>query len=114
MLFHSLTFAVFFILVISLYVNLPHKLQNRMLLIASYIFYGAWEWKYLSLLLISTITDYFCAIKIDKEDDKLKKRKFVFLSIFVNLSLLGIFKYYDFFAENFQNLMNVFVLETHP
>ena len=114
MLFHSLTFAVFFILVISLYVNLPHKLQNRMLLIASYIFYGAWEWKYLSLLLISTITDYFCAIKIDKEDDKLKKKKFVFLSIFVNLSLLGIFKYYDFFAENFQNLMNVFGLETHP
>jgi D-alanyl-lipoteichoic acid acyltransferase DltB (MBOAT superfamily) len=113
MLFHSTAFAVFFIIVFILYIKLPHKLQNRMLLIASYIFYGAWEWKYLALLFISTLTDYFCALGIEKSEDSLKKR-FVYLSVFINLTLLGIFKYYGFFAENFQNLMASFGVETHP
>jgi D-alanyl-lipoteichoic acid acyltransferase DltB (MBOAT superfamily) len=113
MLFHSTAFAVFFIIVFILYIKLPHKLQNRMLLIASYIFYGAWEWKYLALLFISTLTDYFCALGIEKSEDSLKKR-FVYLSVFINLTLLGIFKYYGFFAENFQSLMASFGVETHP
>jgi len=114
MLFHSFTFAIFFIIVFILYLNLPHKLQNRMLLIASYIFYGAWEWKYLSLLFISTLTDYFCGLGIQKNKEKFKKKQFVFLSLFINLTLLGIFKYYDFFAASFQNLMENFGIETHP
>ena len=96
MLFHSLTFAIFFIIVFILYIKLSHKLQNRMLLIASYIFYGAWEWRYLGLLFISTLTDYFCALGIEKSQ-KNSKKKFVYISVFINLTLLGIFKYYDFF-----------------
>ena len=113
MLFHSLTFAIFFIIVFSLYLKFPHKLQNRMLLVASYVFYGAWEWRYLGLLFISTLTDYFCALGVEKSEEKSKK-KFLYLSIFVNLTLLGIFKYYDFFAENFQSLMENFGIITHP
>jgi len=113
MLFHSLTFAIFFVIVFSLYLKFPHKLQNRMLLVASYVFYGAWEWRYLGLLFISTLTDYFCALGVEKSEEKSKK-KFLYLSIFVNLTLLGIFKYYDFFAENFQSLMENFGIITHP
>ena len=114
MLFHSLTFAIFFIIVFILYIKLSHQLQNRMLLIASYIFYGAWEWRYLGLLFISTLTDYYCGLGVEKNQEKSKKKIFVYLSIFINLTLLGIFKYYDFFAENFQNLMGNFGFETHP
>ena len=102
MLFHSLTFVIFFIIVFTLYVNLSHKLQNRMLLVASYVFYGAWEWRYLALLFISTLTDYFCGLGVEKTEEKFKKKYFLYLSVFINLTLLGIFKYYDFFAENFQ------------
>ena len=98
MLFHTLTFAIFFASVFFLYINLSHRLQNRMLLIASYIFYGAWEWRYLFLLFISTVTDYFCGLGIEKNKEKSQKKKFVYLSVFINLTLLGIFKYYDFFA----------------
>ena len=114
MLFHSLPFAIFFIIVFILYLTLSHKLQNRMLLIASYIFYGAWEWRYLGLLFVSTLTDYYCGLQIEKNNDKLKKKKFVYLSVFINLTLLGIFKYYDFFAENFESLMANFGIKTHP
>jgi|TARA_B100001964_G_C14249334_1_gene609079 D-alanyl-lipoteichoic acid acyltransferase DltB (MBOAT superfamily) len=85
-----------------------------MLLVASYVFYGAWEWRYLALLFISTLTDYFCGLGVEKTEEKFKKKYFLYLSVFINLTLLGIFKYYDFFAENFQNLMNNFGIETHP
>ena len=85
MLFHGLTFAIFFIIVFILYIKLSHKLQNRMLLIASYIFYGAWEWRYLGLLFISTLTDYFCALGIEKSQENSKK-KFVYISVFINLT----------------------------
>ena len=84
MLFHTLTFAIFFASVFFLYINLSHRLQNRMLLIASYIFYGAWEWRYLFLLFISTVTDYFCALGIEKSQENSKK-KFVYISIFINI-----------------------------
>ena len=104
MLFHSLQFAIFFLIAFSGYLVLPHRLQNRMLLVGSYIFYGSWDWRYLSLLLISTIVDYFCGCGIENTEIQTLKKKLVFVSIFTNLSILGIFKYYDFFAQNFQEL----------
>ena len=113
MLFHSTTFLIFFVIVFLLYLKSNHFFQNKILLVASYIFYGAWEWKYLGLLLTSTITDYFCALFIDKSEKK-NKKYFVYISIFVNLSLLGVFKYYDFFALEFSNLVNVFGIEINP
>ena len=62
MIFNSLQFAIFFIIVYALYLGLSHKGQNRMLLVASYVFYGAWDWRFLSLIFISTVLDYFCGI----------------------------------------------------
>jgi alginate O-acetyltransferase complex protein AlgI len=114
MLFHSIDFFIFFIFFYSLYLTLPHIYQNRLLLIASYVFYGSWDWRYLSLLVISTTVDFFCGIKIQDTDSKSNKKKFVAISIFVNLSILGVFKYYNFFAENFKFLLEPTGLVIHP
>lgn len=100
MLFNSLQFAVFFIVVYSLYLVLNHKHQNRLLLVASYVFYGAWDWRFLSLLLFTTAVDYSLALKIEECADSGRKKRFLFLSIFCNLAVLGVFKYYDFFVSN--------------
>jgi len=114
MLFHSLAFAVFFPIVYALYLVLPHKLQNRMLLAASYVFYGWWDWRYLSLLLISTCVDYFCGLGLDKVSDKGQRKVFVTISICTNVLLLCIFKYFDFFSENFASLMAGVGLKVQP
>lgn len=114
MLFNSLEFAVFFIIVYSLYLVLNHKWQNRMLLAASYVFYGAWNWKFLSLILISTILDYFCGIEIDRSSDIKRKKFFLLLSVCGNLFILGIFKYFNFFASSLQGLLGHFGFSVQP
>ncbi|MED5575485.1 MAG: MBOAT family protein, partial [Pseudomonadota bacterium] len=114
MLFHTLQFAVFFAIVFGLYLALPHKWQNRMLLVASYVFYGAWDWRYLSLLLISTLVDFLCGLGIEGSQARRRKKAYVAVSAIVNLSMLCTFKYFDFFAANFQELMGQFGITVHP
>lgn len=114
MLFNSLQFFIFFVIVYSLYLASDHRRQNRLLLIASYIFYGAWDVRFLSLIWISTILDYFCAIKIRESGDTGKKKLFLFLSVFGNLSILGFFKYFNFFVANLKNLTAQFGLSLDP
>jgi alginate O-acetyltransferase complex protein AlgI len=114
MLFNTLQFAVFFIIVYSLYLAFNHKWQNRMLLIASYIFYGSWDWRFLSLIWISTVLDYFCGIIIHESNDIKKRKLFLFFSILGNLLILGCFKYFNFFAENLQAITGIFGLELDP
>ncbi|NQU58019.1 MAG: MBOAT family protein, partial [Rhodospirillales bacterium] len=114
MLFHTIEFAIFFAIVYPLYLILPHRLQNRMLLVASYVFYGWWDWRFLSLLVISSITDYLCALGIEASDQVKRRKLLVGVSVVVNAGLLGTFKYYDFFASEFQALMGGFGLQTHP
>jgi alginate O-acetyltransferase complex protein AlgI len=114
MLFSSLEFAIFFPITYALYLVLPHIWQNRMLLIASYIFYGAWEWRYLFLILISTCVDYLCGIGIEESSQQKRKKALLTVSIVVNLSMLCIFKYYDFFAKNFEILLAQFGLSVQP
>ena len=108
MTFHSFTFFFFFIIVYALYISLEHRQQNRMLLIASYVFYSFWDWRFLSLILISTVTDFICAQKIDQSKDKAIRKRYVFISCLVNLSILGFFKYFNFFADNLLALFSVF------
>jgi len=110
MLFNSLEFAVFFFIVYSLYLLLKHRGQNIMLLLASYVFYGAWDWRFLFLIWISTFLDFFCAQKIFRTDDKGARKKFLIISICGNLIILGFFKYYDFFAESLRSLLALFGL----
>ena len=111
MLFNTLPFLLFLPSVLLIYWLLNKKsleIQNGWLLMVSYFFYACWDWRFLFLLLFSTGLDYFTGIKMHEAKDE-KHRKFWFwLSISVNLGFLGIFKYYNFFADSFaEALTNV-------
>ena len=105
MLFNSFIFWGFFLVVLVAYRFSPHTLQNRLLLVASYIFYGYWDWRFLSLILISTVTDYFIAQWLDASSTEKRRKTLVTISIVVNLSMLGFFKYYGFFAREMNELL---------
>ena len=104
MLFNSLNFAIFLPIIFLLYWfatkgNL--KFQNILLLVSSYFFYACWDWRFLFLLIFSTLLDYYTGIKISDAKNKNSKKFWFWLSISVNLGFLGVFKYYNFFAESF-------------
>ena len=106
MLFNSFDFAVFLPLVYLLYWTLFQKhikLRNLFLLTASYVFYGFWDWRFLSLILISSLMDYILAMQIHaaKPEQKSKRKTLLVLSLVLNLGFLGFFKYYNFFVESF-------------
>lgn len=105
MLFNSFAFALFFPIVLLLYWVLPFRAQNFMLLFASYFFYGYWDWRFLSLIAISTIVDYVSGLKIKAHDSPIVKKRWLILSICTNLGILGFFKYYNFFAESFADVL---------
>jgi len=105
--FNSSVFIIFFIIVYVLYRVLAHQWQNRMLLLASLVFYGFWDWRFLALLLLSTWIAYACGGEIGKTDDAHRRKFFLVLGISTKLCILGFFKYYNFFAENFQALFNL-------
>lgn len=103
MLFNSYTFWLFYLVVFLIYWKLGHTAQNRLLLVASYVFYGAWDWKFLSLILLSTSVDYLLGQRI-YDAPQPRKKVLLFLSIAVNLTILGIFKYYGFFSNELNGL----------
>lgn len=107
MLFNSLTFFIFLSIVIPLYLLLPHRLQNRMLLAASFIFYGWWDWRFCSLLIISTGVNFYCGIQIYKylNADRIAKR-WKLAAIIFNVSLLGFLKYFNFFTSELTNALS--------
>ncbi len=102
MLFNSLPFAYFFLLLFPVYWLLPRKPQNWLLLGAGYYFYSCWDPRFLSLLILSTVMDYFCGIMVNRIDEPKKRKGFVCLSMVLNLGMLGYFKYFNFFAESLQ------------
>ncbi len=113
MLFNSIDFAVFLPLVFLLYWfinNKSLKLQNVLIVLASYLFYGWWDWKFLSLILISTVVDYLVGLRLNSEEHEPKRKALLWTSILVNLGFLGFFKYYNFFIENFQDAFSIFGL----
>jgi D-alanyl-lipoteichoic acid acyltransferase DltB (MBOAT superfamily) len=102
MIFTSLQFAVFFVVVYTAYRLLPHRPQNWLLLAASYYFYAAWDWRFLSLLIGSTLVDYAVAHAIDRSPTPTRRRRLLWISLAFNFGMLGSFKYFDFFAQSFQ------------
>ncbi len=114
MLFNSPQFAVFFVVVFALYLVLDRRWQNRMLLAASYFFYGSWDWRFLSLIWISTLLDYFCGLKIDGSANPKTRRAFLILSVTGNLAILGFFKYFNFFSESLAFLLEGAGIPFHP
>lgn len=104
MLFNSIDFAVFIPIVFVLYWLLSNKnirLQNLLLVIASYVFYGWWDWRFLSLIFFSTVVDYTIGLKLNTATSLNHKKLLLWSSVFVNIGLLGFFKYYNFFIDNF-------------
>lgn len=108
MLFNSLSFAIFFPIVFILYwfvFKKKLKWQNIMLLVASFYFYACWDFRFLFLLMFSILLDYFSAIQIEKSETNKKALFWLTISIGINLGFLGFFKYYNFFAESFRDLL---------
>ena len=110
MLFNSIDFAIFIPIVFGLYwfvFSKSLKLQNLLIVVASYVFYGWWDWRFLTLILFSTLVDFTVGIKLSQENGKSKRRILLLTSVLVNLGFLGVFKYYNFFLENFTNAFTV-------
>ena len=108
MLFNSLEFLFFLPAVFFLYWFIFQKnlwLQNLLLLISSYIFYGWWDWRFLSLLFLSSLVDYFIGIKIYHSKNNKIKKIYLWISLIFNLSLLGFFKYFNFFIDSWIELL---------
>jgi D-alanyl-lipoteichoic acid acyltransferase DltB (MBOAT superfamily) len=111
MLFNSIDFAIFLPVIFILYwfvFKRSLKLQNALIVIASYLFYGWWDYRFLSLILFSTLIDYSIGILLQKQEDKRKRKILLWSSILVNLGLLGFFKYYNFFLDNFISAFSLF------
>jgi alginate O-acetyltransferase complex protein AlgI len=107
MLFNSLTFIIFLPIVFCCYWFLFQKkikYQNILILIASYVFYGWWDWRFLSLIIFSTLIDFSVAKAMHAAKSQTQKKYFLYASIFVNIGLLGFFKYFNFFIESWVEL----------
>ncbi|SMO92603.1 D-alanyl-lipoteichoic acid acyltransferase DltB, MBOAT superfamily [Saccharicrinis carchari] len=111
MLFNSIDFGIFLPIVFLLYwfvLNKNLKLQNLLIVIASYVFYGWWDWRFLSLIIFSTIVDYTVGRKLRTEENQVNRKMLLWTSILVNLGFLGFFKYYNFFLNNFITAFSFF------
>ncbi len=113
MLFNSLVFLFFFAVVLLVYPRLRHRRQNYFLLVASYVFYGYWDWRFLSLLAISTLTDFYVGRRLHVAEDTSVRKRLLAVSICVNLGLLGFFKYFNFFVDSMGAIIEGFGMEPH-
>ena len=98
MLFNSWTFVVFLVVVLTLYYRLGLRGQNVLLLIASYVFYGFWDWRFIGLLVVSTLVDFSVALMMSGSASQRRRRALLVTSILVNLGILASFKYFNFFV----------------
>jgi alginate O-acetyltransferase complex protein AlgI len=111
MIFNSLEFALFLISSFFVYwfvFGKSFKSQNILILLLSYVFYGWWDWRFLSLIAFSSLVDYLVGIQLDKNGRKKNRKILLAISLTTNLGLLGVFKYFNFFsnslAEAFSNV----------
>jgi len=111
MLFNSIDFALFLPIVFVIYwflVNKNIRVQNGFIVVASYFFYACWDWRFLFLILFSTLTDYIVGLYLNRDYSPKKRKIILAISIVVNLSFLGFFKYCNFFIENFIDVFRLF------
>jgi alginate O-acetyltransferase complex protein AlgI len=117
MLFNSIHFAIFFPVVFILYWCISNKylkLQNILLLVSSYFFYACWDYRFLFLLIFSTLLDYYTGIKMHEAQSQKKKKFWFWLSISVNLGFLAVFKYYNFLPNPLQIPFTIGNSRQHP
>lgn len=106
MFFDTPIYLLFLTLVVVTYWRLGWRQQNILLLISSYIFYGWWDWRFLSLIFISTVVDYFCAQFIESSRNPFQRKYLLLISVTLNLGFLGFFKYCNFFVDSFARLLD--------
>lgn len=107
MLFNTLEYFLFLPITFFLYWAIKEtKYQNIFILISSYVFYGWWDWRFLFLIFLSTVVDYFVAMRIEQTHKKKSKKLYLLISIIFNLSILGFFKYYNFFIDSWIELLS--------
>jgi alginate O-acetyltransferase complex protein AlgI len=110
MFFNSIHFLFFLPIVITLYFLTPYKWRWLLLLAASYYFYMVWKPIYILLIILSTLIDYYCSIQMGKRESKAERKPFILISVFSNLMILGIFKYFNFFSaatNDLAELLNI-------
>src|ERR671913_350779 len=115
MVFNSLTFVVFFAIMLLLH-NLPlsWKIKKTNLLLASYLFYAAWNPPFILLLWLATVVDYFVGKALYNQENKQKRKLLLVISLIGNLGMLIFFKYGTFLLENFTTLVNAMGMDYHP
>jgi D-alanyl-lipoteichoic acid acyltransferase DltB (MBOAT superfamily) len=114
MLFNSIDFAIFLPIVFILYwfiANRDLKLQNLLIVLASYVFYGWWDWRFLSLIIFSTVVDFSVGNRLRNEENQTNRKILLWTSILVNIGFLGFFKYYNFFLDSFTSAFTFFGLK---
>ncbi|MCS5619808.1 MAG: MBOAT family protein [Myxococcota bacterium] len=112
--FASLEFGLFFALVFAIYCALSHRGQNGFLLGASYVFYAAWDWRFVFLLLLSTVVDFSVGRALSQTNNERRRRHLAALSLVSNLGILGFFKYVGFFSEGFRDLAGLAGVQVSP
>lgn len=111
MVFSSVQFLVFFVVVYALYWRLDHNKQHWLLVASSYYFYAAWDWRFLGLIVLSTVVDYIVGARIHAADAPGLRKRWLVVSLAVNLGILGYFKYAGFFVTSFEDLLGGLGLE---
>ena len=102
MLFNTPVYLFFLLITVVAFKLLPKKKDKIFLLIASYVFYGYWDWRFLFLLVGSSLVDFYIGQRIYASDDEKRRKKLLQRSLLINLSLLGVFKYFNFFIDSFE------------
>jgi D-alanyl-lipoteichoic acid acyltransferase DltB (MBOAT superfamily) len=113
-LFDTPIFFAFLVLVLLVYWRLSWRRQNVMLLVASYFFYGWWDWRFLSLIMISTVVDYHCAKYIARSEEPWRRRTLLTISLALNLTFLGFFKYFNFFEDSLVQVLHTMGIHYVP
>lgn len=117
MLFNSIEFTIFLPIIFGLYWFVCReniRAQNILLVVASYVFYGWWDWHFLGLIIFSSILDYFVGIELSKDHSHTRRKSFLILSITINLSFLFYFKYANFFIDSFAETFTFLGYNIHP
>lgn len=115
MLFNSVEFFIFLPVVFILYwfvLNKQLRNQNILVLVASYFFYGWWDWRFLFLIFLSTVVDYFVGLKIHHSKNAGVRKKWLWVSIVFNIGLLGFFKYFNFFVDSWVKMLSALGMQT--
>jgi alginate O-acetyltransferase complex protein AlgI len=114
MLFNSFPFLIYFTIFFPLYHLAKGRLRLLTCLVASYVFYAWWDWRFLVLIIFSTCFEYYVGLRLSRSSDEFVKKRLLVSSIVVNLGLLGLFKYLNFFIDSFSVLLNSTGLSVSP